>query len=268
MNEGLPRRVVLEKLVVKELRSSQIHSLIPLMVSKAIGVFAPEKADLFYEKRMERYKLRYHEANLALKQIEEQEGFPGVKTYINLLLGIVGKLPPYLQQTAYYPNAGTDVFWSAVFQNSFFEDINYNSQADDPTMWWSLNDYNTTLLDAFVNTLKTRGLIPAHHSATFSTNDCQTEASAVDLNQAQITLVYKAGHDFSEYAQTAFKNRELAFGAIIIANDNTKSRILDNLLSKHSYEKLYESNPEKVINPWALALYKPRIYIKKYILVT
>lgn len=262
MTERSPRRIAAEELIASELKTAQSHAIVPFLLYKAIGVLDHEKATQLYKEKMKDYKLRYHQVNIALRQIEQEEGYRNIQRYIDMLLDVRSRIPESLHRIAYYPYAGLDVFWLAGFQNLIMEDKNYNSPDDNPTAWWDADDYKIESLQNLVARLKTNGLISQNNSAKFSIKDSLTSAALNEVNQPFISIIYKAGPSFVYFLEKAFKNREMAFGAIIVANDNTRPRVLDRVLNKHNYHKVYELNPEMVVNPWSLPISRPKVYLK------
>ena len=263
MHEGSPKRVAAEQQITQSLRSAKRHALLPFVVARAIGVFDAQRAALFYNSQVKDHKQRYHDANEALRRIEEEEGFPNIRAYTDVVQDVVSHVPADLRQAAYVPYAGSDVFWAAAFRAVVMEDVNYNTANDHPTAWWSVSDYSISVLDRLVDTLKTHGVIPIENDIDFLQSDSEIEPTEGSLNRPDVTLVHKAGHEFRPFVRNRFGEEEMRFGAIIISNDSSSRDSLQRLLAAHKYEEVYKANPALVANPWALSIKEPSVYLKR-----
>jgi hypothetical protein len=125
-------------------------------------------ADRVYMQMITPYKARYVNACHDLQKLEYFENFPNVRRYISQIESISKVLPTELQQNAFYPYAGTDIFWSASFGNMIMEDKNYDTQEQDPSSWWSKSDYSVDRISNLVGKLKSRKIIPIQNQIHFN----------------------------------------------------------------------------------------------------
>lgn len=233
-----------------------------LTLSKRIGLgfwFLSKLGVVNFHDKIKPYKYKYRQAVEDLRTIEISEGYPNTKLYIEQIRQLASHIPASNKEAAFYPFAGQDVFWAAEFKNLTMEDINYNSVKDNMSLWWPLKDYDIQNINTLLTALKANHLIPGENKVSFVMND--SEANQVsELNNPHSTLIYKSGHTF-EANKKLFSQANLNFGAIIISNDKTPRRKVENSLKNFGYELVYQSNPPPIKVPWALTLKNPLLFL-------
>lgn len=191
-------------------------------------------------------------ANEALRRADEAAGFPNASAAAEQIKQLTATLPLHLRKNAYYPLAGTDIFWAASFERLVMEDKNYDGYSDS-SMWFAADDYKTANIELLLTKLRKTGLIPEATKLKLLEGDSDLKTVQNDLNRPNVTLVFKAGHPFSDFTERRFADEQMQFGAVIVANDITKPALLERLLRHHGYNLTANFKPPTSIETgWAI----------------
>lgn len=252
-----------EKLAYKQLRIAKTQAIIWLLPALAISLIRGKEAGFeFLGRRLVSSKSNWLEATQQLRDTDESLGFPNTRAYIEQLRQTASFLPEKLRETAYYPFAGTDVFWASQFRNLSMEDKNYNSQIDHYSSWGSISDYAPPTLEQLIIRLKKASLIPTDNNVTLLQGDSEEQnLENTQLNRPDATLIYKAGLPFQPFISKKFRYQEPQFGAIIICNGSTSLSSLSRTLSSYGYDFSAEFKPQAKPNTgWSIPIGRTFIF--------
>lgn len=251
-------RASLEKKAQYLLQKEKTHALIWLIPSLILAGFNIERAKGILAKRIAGTKNQWQETTQRLKTIEKESQYPITTSYVKQITELASKLPPHLKQRAYYPYAGTDIHWAAVFPEVILEDQGYDSVTDNPGRWEPPQSYKIESLESHLEELKQAGLVPPAHNITFMAGDSSITRADNDFNRLDYTLIFKSGGNFGGFI--ADKRGTLNFGSIIIFHNFINPRNVKRMTDL-GYIETYQLE-ENISVPWITPFKGASVYIK------
>ncbi len=238
MNKSEKRKRIESKINILFLRANR-WARFWLVVSLPLLFVSRDAQWKFMSKMVREVRVDWLEAYRELEQLEVEEGFPAPREYIGELKKLGKYLPKEFTQKAYYPYSGIDFYWGTIFDHLVLEDKNFfTGQEHHPTMWWDQEAYSLIRCKQIENIFRREGFLKKGNIIQLNKSD--SFVGAASFNNERTTLVFKAGHKFSGFANEALGGN-VKFGAIIVANYPTSVEVLDKLLASHGYRRVYTS---------------------------
>lgn len=263
MSERIPTRTIAEEQLNAAFKTVDKRAAVWAIPTLVIAKFSEDHAVNFYTNKLRREREQVSNAYQQLRIVERLEGYPNAKQYAGLIQEISDCIPQDQKQTAYYPYAGIDIFWAAGFHNLVMEDKFYNAPAQHFRMWFDVDDYNTAYLHDLVRECKTQEILPESAEITFSDGDSEKDHVGKLFNYPDATLIYKAGMPFISYGKKQYRDTELEYGAIVVADDCCSStKEINTFLNDNGYTQIYEMNPPTITLPWALPIKNVGVFRK------
>lgn len=263
MSERIPTRTMAEEQLNAAFKAADKRAAVWAIPTLVIAKFSEDHAVNFYTNKLRREREQVSNAYQQLRIVERSEEYPNVKQYVGMIQKISDYIPQQQKQMAYYPYAGIDIFWAAGFDYLVMEDKFYNASVQNAGMWFDVDDYNTTHLYDSVREYKTQNIIPESAEITFSDGDSEKGHVGKLFNNPDVTLIYKAGMPFISYSKKQYRDTELKYGAIVVANDCCSStKEINMFLNDNGYTQIYEMNPPTITLPWALPIKNVGVFRK------
>jgi hypothetical protein len=226
-----------------------------------IAVFSKERAYQYFARRIEPQKVTWYELEEQLRAVEREENYPSLRSYVKQIHDISHQIPEHAKQVAYYPYAGTDVFWANEFDHVVMEDKNYDTSSDQGDLWWRIKDYQLSEISKLIDEFTEHGLLSENNHILLSPQN-STDSSDTSLNNQHTTLIYKSGFDFSSFLSKRFNN-DIQFGAIITSNMHQNPQKIEQLLSQFDYSTVYTKEPSPLHTPWTINFGKTQVFSKQ-----
>ena len=260
--EKSTERQILEEKINKLFNAAFRRALIWFVLSLPVLTFGADRYHRFFNKRIRNHRVAWLEALKELERLEAKEGFPAASAYIRQIKELCLSLPKDLT-SAYYPFAGTDMYWGSVLSTLILEDKNFNtSEEHNYSMWWGQDDYSLERCGEIESMLKKEGLLPNTTRITYITGDSTEARDDNDFNEANVVFISKSGNKLPRLLRGRFKGQEIKFGAIIAVNEPASKKNLDALLEPYGYRCVFELKGGDFLIPYAMSLGRLYLYLK------
>ena len=261
--EKSTERQVLEKKINKLFNAVFRRSAVWLVICIPVLIFGVDRYYRFFSKRIRKQRVAWLESFKELERLETKEGFPAVSAYIRQIKALCLALPKHLI-SAYYPFAGTDMYWGSILSTLILEDKNFNtSEEHHYSMWWGQDEYSLKRCAEIESMLKKEGLIPSSTRITYLIGDSTEGRDDNDFNATNVVFISKSGNKLPGLLRKRFKGQEIRFGAIILVNEPASKKNLDALLEPHGYRCVFELKGEDFLVPYAMSLRHSYLYLKR-----
>ena len=182
----------------------------------------------------------------------------------NLYIKAKLNLPEKCQKKAYYPFAGTDFYWTKIFDEIIFEDISYN-QDFVKNMWWGSCSYQEEKINKIFSTLHKAEILSDNYKQKIQiiNGDANITRQDNDFNKDDYTLIIKGGHSVTDFLETRYFNEELNFCSIIIINPSEDNNELNEEMKKRNYTCIFSEQDKLFYAPFSMGMTRRYIFTKK-----